>query len=83
MPRPSKSVLADNIGPQHGVNGFNDEALEEVLHMITDHGWAGAYSLVFGARSGTEIAKAVDIARGGYFEKVPEKYPEDAWYTYL
>ncbi len=57
--------------------------LKKFCIMITDHGWAGAYPLVFGARSGTEIAKAVDIARGGYFEKVPEKYPEDTWYTYL
>ncbi len=24
----------------------------------------------------------MDIARGGYFEKVPDEYPEDAWFTY-
>ena len=82
MPRPSKSIWADNIGPNHGVNGFNDEALEEVLHMITRHGYGNAYPEVFGMTSGTELSGALDIARGGHFEEVPEKYPEGAWYTY-
>ena len=24
----------------------------------------------------------MDEARGGHFEEVPEKYPDEAWYTY-
>ncbi len=82
MPRPSKSVWADNIGPRHGVDGFNDEAIEEVLHMITRHGYGNAYPEVFGMTSGTELSRVLDIARGGHFEEVPEEYPEGAWYTY-
>ncbi len=82
MPRPSKSIWADNIGPHHGVDGFNDEALEEVLHMITRHGYGNAYPEVFGMTSGTGLSGAMDIARGGHFEEVPEEYPESAWYTY-
>ncbi len=46
-------------------------------------GWGGAYPEVFGRVPGTEMANAVNLARGGrYMEDPPEQYPEDAWYTY-
>ena len=76
-----QNVWTDNIRP-NGVNGLYDEALEEVLHLITDYGWGGAYPSVFGRVPGTEIARASEAARGGYFEEVPEKYPDGAWHTY-
>ncbi len=76
-----QNVWTDNIRPL-GTNGLYDEALEEVLHLITDYGWAGAYPSVFGREGVTEITKALDEARGGHFINVPEQYPEDAWYTY-
>ncbi len=76
-----QQVYADNIRP-NGENGMYNEALEEILHLITDYGWKGAYPSVFGRVPGTEIAKASEAARGGYFEEVPEQYPEDAWHTY-
>ena len=59
-----------------------DASLEEVLHLITQHGYAEAYPEVFGEKKGSKIADAMDIARGGYFKKVPNDYPADAWYTY-
>ena len=59
-----------------------DASLEEVLHLITQHGYAEAYPEVFGEKKGSKIADAMDIARGGYFKKVPNYYPADAWYTY-
>ena len=59
-----------------------DASLEEVLHLITQHGYAKAYPEVFGEKKGSKIAEAMDIARGGYFKKVPDNYPADAWYTY-
>jgi len=62
--------------------GRFDAALEEILHMVTDHGWAGAYPDVFGRVPGTEIANAMDKARGGQFMEVPDEYPEGAWYSY-
>ena len=62
--------------------GKFDAALEEVLHLITQWGYAKAYPDVFGEKPGTAIAKAMDRARGGHFLKVPEKYPEGAWFTY-
>ena len=59
-----------------------DASLEEVLHLITQHGYAEVYPEVFGEKKGSKIADAMDIARGGYFKKVPNEYPANAWYTY-
>ncbi len=59
-----------------------DAALEEVLHIITHAGYANAYPDVFGEQAGTELAKAMDIARGGMFTEIPNPYPSSAWYTY-
>ena len=56
--------------------------LEEILHLVTDCGYANAYPEIFGEYKGTKIALAMDKARGGYFEKIPKKYPKAAWYTY-
>ena len=59
-----------------------DASLEEVLHLITQHGYAEVYPEVFGEKKGSKIADAMDIARGGYFKKVPNEYSANAWYTY-
>jgi hypothetical protein len=77
----SQGVYTDEIFPL-GQDDRYDGALEEVLHLITDYGWENAYPSVFGRWRGTEVAKASEAARGGYFEEVPEKYPEGAWHTY-
>ncbi len=63
-------------------NEPNIAYLEEILHLVTDCGYAYAYPEIFGEYKGTEIALAMDRARGGYFEKVPKRYPKGAWYTY-
>ena len=59
-----------------------DATLEEVLHVITQHGYAEAYPDIFGENKDSEVAKAMDIARGGYFKNVPNSYPTSAWYMY-
>ena len=59
-----------------------DASLEEVLHLITQHGYAEVYPEVFREKKGSKMADAMDIARGGYFKKVPNEYPTNAWYTY-
>ena len=50
--------------------------LEEILHLVTDCGYANAYPEIFGEYKGTKIALAMDKARGGYFEKIPKRYPK-------
>jgi hypothetical protein len=68
--------------PGAAKRGRFDATLEEVLHLVTQVGFAHAYSKVFGEKSGSQIADAMDKARGGHFRKVPKKYPKGAWYTY-
>lgn len=66
----------------NGKTGQFDAALEEVLHIITHAGYAQVYPDIFGEQQGTQIADAMDIARGGQFTSIPNPYPTEAWYTY-
>ena len=63
-------------------NEPNISYLEEILHLISQIGYAHAYPEIFGEFKGSKIAEAMDIARGGYFQKTPKTYPEKAWYHY-
>ena len=65
-----------------GLSGRFDAALEEVLHIINNAGHSYAYPNAFGQNVGSELANAMDIARGGQFLSIPNQYPENAWYTY-
>ena len=65
-----------------GKTGTFDAALEEVLHIITHAGFSQVYPDVFGESQGSSIADAMDIARGGQFNSIPNPYPNEAWYTY-
>ncbi len=71
-----------SAGPHNPKSPEFDASIEEILHIITSVGYAGVYPKVFGERRGTELANAMDIARGGYFRTVPSRYPADAWYSY-
>ena len=76
---------ADETIPEWHTNGQSgqiDATLEEVLHLITHSGYHNAYPSVFGEAIGSEIANAMDIARGGQFTNIPSSYPAGAWYTY-
>ena len=82
-PRPRGQGLYDEETiPNAREQGKFDGSWEEILHMVTDVGWAGAYPEVFDRVPGTEISNALDKARGGRFEDVPEQYPDGAWFTY-
>jgi hypothetical protein len=81
-PSPYQDLYPGETHPNGTAPGVFDATLEEILHPITDVGYSDAYPDVFGVTPGTEVAKAMDIARGGHFEKIPGVYPENAWYTY-
>lgn len=82
-PRPrGQGLYGEETIPDARAQGRFDASLEEILHMVSDVGWAGAYPSVFDRMPGTEISNAMDLARGGRFHEVPSQYPEDAWYSY-
>lgn len=82
-PRPRGQGLYDEETiPNARAQGRFDASLEEILHMVSDVGWAGAYPDVFAREPGTAISNAMDKARGGRFRQVPDRYPDGAWYTY-
>ena len=56
--------------------------MEEILHLVTQVGYANAYPEVFGEFKGSRISKAMDIARGGFFKITPKVYPDNSWYHY-
>ena len=72
------ALYADETNPRYGF----DASLEEILHVITQCGYAVAYPEIFGEHKDSLIAKYMDNARGGYFEWVPGSYPNGAWWTY-
>ncbi len=75
----------DETNPSYVSSGFKgrfDASLEEVLHIINNAGHSYAYPSVFGQNENSEVAKAMDIARGGKFLTIPSSYPANAWYTY-
>lgn len=74
--------FANEAIPNAIETGRFDGLWEEVLHLLTRHGWGNAYPSVFAPVPGTEVALAVDRARGGHFEEIPDRYPEGSWYRY-
>jgi len=73
------SLMANEINPRHGF----DASLEEILHLITHIGYGNAYPDAWGLGRDTPLAKAMDTARGGYFDQVPNRYPKAPWFTYF
>ena len=62
--------------------GDFDATLEEVWHLISSVGYANVYPEIFGETENTVLTRAMDQARAGHFQKVPNRYPKNAWYTY-
>ena len=76
-----QDLEADEICPGSTYPEYFDVSLEECFHLVTT-GYNEVYPKVFGNQHGTEIANAMDKARGGYFPKIPKKYPDESWFSY-
>ena len=61
--------------------GSWDGNLEEVWHIVST-GWYQAYPEFFADEPGSQLSNAMDIARGGNFQSIPDSYPEASWYSY-
>lgn len=74
----------DETNPEWHKNktGRFDAALEEVLHIITHAGFSNVYPEILGENDKSLVGKSMNIARGGNFKSIPDKYPASAWYTY-
>ena len=66
----------------NGNTGRFDATLEEVLHLINNAGHSYAYPGTFGKNQKSALSKAMDVARGGRFFKIPSIYPANAWFSY-
>ncbi|SDJ96367.1 hypothetical protein SAMN04488540_11663 [Ferrimonas sediminum] len=77
-----QDLYGSEVHPQGSTPGQFDATLEEVLHLITHEGYASVYPQIFGEMAESQIADAMDQARGGRFESIPASYPVGAWYTY-
>ncbi len=62
--------------------GSFDASLEEILHLITNAGYAQAYPETFDSTHESELLRLSDQARGGTFDDPPVIYPWEAWYHY-
>lgn len=76
------TLIEDEMVVTRPITTTFDPSLEEIWHLVTSAGYAFAYPDVFGEERHTEIADAMDEARGRYYKNVPSSYPEGAWYTY-
>lgn len=84
FPNNSQLLFDDETIPSFNSNAPNrrfDASLEEVLHLITHEGYSYVYPDLKEVK-GSSIAKAMDEARGGYFQTPPSQYPSNAWYSY-
>lgn len=77
-----QDLYGQEIYPSWSHNSPFDATYEEVLHLITHSGYAKVYPSIFGEHQGSEIANAMDLARGGQYNNIPSSYPSSAWYSY-
>tara|TARA_B100000315_G_scaffold258837_1_gene312390 strand:- start:634 stop:1638 length:1005 start_codon:yes stop_codon:yes gene_type:complete len=77
-----QDLYGTEINPNFPINQEFDATLEENLHLICFGGYSYVYPEQLGEWPGTDIADAMDIARGGFFWNVPNQYPDEAWYHY-
>ena len=76
-------LYADEVDPTRPGRWGADATVEEVLHTLHFVGFVPRFPQQLGLAPGvSSLSKAMDVARGGRFLKVPRAYPEGAWYHY-
>jgi len=78
----SEYGLQDLYDVETSPAGKFDAALEEVHHLVYSYGWAVVHQNRLWFDGDTELTAAMDVARGGHFERIPTSYPSEAWYHY-
>jgi hypothetical protein len=78
-----QDLLGDETHPDgSSASGGFDATLEEVWHLVSSKGHSSLRPDVFGEEAGSALADAMDLARGGQFQDIPQSYPDAAWYHY-
>lgn len=75
-------AVQDLYDVETGAHRRFDASLEEVHHLVFDTGWSQVYPERLGVEERSDLTRAMDAARGGRFEEVPDAYPPGAWYHY-
>ena len=75
----SEMIGGGGTGLANGIKW--DASIEEIMHLIQSYGWGKVYTDLSPVGD-TLLTRAMDTARGGNFTKVPDPYPDNAWYTY-
>ena len=80
----ASAVLYDGeVSPAQPGRWGTDATIEELMHTVNAVGHATVYPDVFGLQPDrSTLTAAMDVARGGQFREMPDRYPEDAWYHY-
>jgi hypothetical protein len=59
-----------------------DATLEEVLHLVTDNGYAHTYPKIFGIRGNSKLRRETKKARGNVTGRGRNNYPSGTWFKY-
>ncbi len=77
-------LYSDEIAPDSPLDWFAEASLEEILHTINGCGHTELYPSMFALwpAGASQLAQAMDLARGGQFLGIPGSYPDEAWFHY-
>ena len=78
------NISADDVNSiwhSNGHTGDFDNSLEILWKFLSSVGFESTYPNVFSSQVTSEIAIAMDVARGGNFQNPPATYPSGAWFT--
>ena len=77
-------LYSDEIAPDSPLDWFSEASLEEILHTINGCGHVELYPSMFALwpAGASQLAQAMDLARGGQWLGVPGSYPDEAWFHY-